>query len=113
MVDETPDTGLSEPSQALHKVQPLPNSSVWVVVDAFLGCSLAEHVGQKGGVPAFLVGHEFNERHVFGIETGFEEFGFREAGKAVVKEIELDPFLLRDVSKIAETKAGERKSDLI
>ena len=76
MVDEAPDTGLSEASHALHKVEPLTNGIIWVVVDALLRCSLAEHVGQKGGVSSFLIGHEFDERHVLGVETGLNEFGF-------------------------------------
>ncbi len=41
----------------------------------------------------FLIGHEFNEGHVLGIEASLEEFGFGEAGEAVVEEVELDPFL--------------------
>lgn len=76
MIDETPDTGLSETSHALVEVQPFPDSVVWVVVDALLGCRLAEHVGQKGGMSAFLIGHELDEGHLFGSNTGLEEFGF-------------------------------------
>ena len=75
MVDEPPNTRLSEASDALHKVEPLTNGIVWVVVDALPGCGLAEHVGKKGGMPGFLVGHELDERQVFGSETGLEEFG--------------------------------------
>lgn len=93
MVDKPPDTGLAETSQALHEVEPLSNGVVWVVIDALLGCSLAQHVGQEGGMSAFLVGHELNERHVLGSETSLEEFGLGEAGETVVEEIELDPFL--------------------
>lgn len=104
MVDKTPDTGLSEPSQTLHKVEPLANGVVWVVVNALLGCSLAEHVGQKGGVSAFLVGHELNERHVLRIETGRDKIGLGEAGQAVVEKVELDPFLSRYVSRITENE---------
>ena len=76
MVDETPDPRLSKTSEALHKVEPLSNGVVWVIINALFGRSLAEHVAQKGGVSGFLVGHEFNERQIFGIETGFEEFSF-------------------------------------
>lgn len=85
MVDESPDTGLSETSQALHEIEPFTNGAVWIVVDALLGRSLAEHVGQKGGVSAFLVGHELNEGHVLSIKTSLEEFGFGETGKAVME----------------------------
>lgn len=85
MIDKAPDTGLSETSQALHKVEPLTNGGVWVVVDALLGCSLAEHVGQKGGMSSFLVGHELDEGHVLSIETSLDELRFGEAGEAVVE----------------------------
>ena len=87
MIDETPNTGLPEPRQTLHKVEPLANGVVWIIVYTLLGCSFSEHVGQKGGVSAFLVGHELNERHVLGIETGLEKFGFRETCEAVVEEV--------------------------
>lgn len=87
MVDETPNTGLSESSHALHKVKPFTNGVIWIVIDTLLGCSLSEHVGQEGGVSGFLIGHELDKRHVLGIETGLEEFGFGEAGKAVVEQV--------------------------
>ena len=74
MVDEAPGTGLSKTSDALHKVEPLTDGLVWVIVDTLFGCSLAEHVGQEGGMTGFLVGHEFDERQVFGGQTGLEEF---------------------------------------
>ena len=111
MVDEAPDAGFSEASQALHKVEPLTDCVVWIVVDALLGCRLAEHVGQKGGVAGFLVGHELDERHVFRIETSLEEFGLGEAGETVVEEVELNPFLLLGISR---TPDHERlKSNLV
>ena len=87
MIDETPNTGLSETSKTLHKVEPLTDGVVWIVIDTLLGCSLSKHVGQKGGVSGFLVGHELDERHVLGIETGLEKLGFGEAGEAVVEEV--------------------------
>lgn len=64
MIDESPDTRFSETSQALHKVEPLTNGSVWIVVDALLGRSLTEHISQEGSVSALLVGHELDEGHV-------------------------------------------------
>lgn len=76
MIDETPDTGLSETSHALVEVEPFPDGVVWVVVDALLGCRLAEHVGQKGRMSSFLIGHKLDQRHLFGSDTGLEEFGF-------------------------------------
>ena len=93
MVDKAPDAGLSETGQALHKVEPLTDGIIWVVVDALLGCSLAKHICQEGRVSGFLIGHEFNEGHVLSIEASLEEFGFGEAGEAVMEEVELDPFL--------------------
>ena len=93
MVDEAPHTRLSKTSQALHEVEPLTDSGIWVVVDALFGSSLTKHVGQKGGMSRFLVGHELDQRHVLGIETGLEEFSFGESGEAVVEEVEFDPFL--------------------
>lgn len=76
MIDETPDPGLSETSHALVEVQPFTDGVVWVVVDALLGCRLAKHIGQKGGMSGFLIGHKLDERHLFGSDTGLEEFGF-------------------------------------
>lgn len=87
MIDETPNTGLPKTSQTLHEVEPFTNGVVWIIVDTLLRCSLSEHVGQKGGMSGFLVGHELDERHVLGIETGLEEFGFGEAGEAVMEEV--------------------------
>ena len=93
MVDEAPNTGFSETSDALHEVEPLTNGIVGIVVNTLLRCSFAKHVGQKGGVSGFLIGHEFDEGHVLGSEASLEEFGFRKAGKPVMEEVELDPFL--------------------
>ena len=93
MVDKAPDTGLSETSQALVEVDPFTNGVVRIIVDALLGCSLTEHVGQKGGMSGFLVGHELDERHLLGSDTGFEELGFREPSKPIMEEIKLDPLL--------------------
>lgn len=76
MVDETPDPGLSEASQTLHEVEPFSNGVVWVIIDALLGRSLAEHICQKGRVSGFLIGHELNQRHVFGADASLKEIGF-------------------------------------
>ena len=75
MVDESPYTRLSETGQALHKVEPFTNGVVWVVVDTLLGRGLTKHVCQKSSMSSLLIGHELNEGHIFGSETGFEEFG--------------------------------------
>lgn len=76
MIDETPDTRLSETSDALIEVEPFTDGVVGIIVDALLGCCLAKHVGQKGGVSTFLVGHKLDERHLFGSDTGLEKLGF-------------------------------------
>ena len=112
MVDEAPDPGFSKPSQALHEVEPLTDGVVGVVVDTLLGCGLAKHVGQKGGVSAFLIGHELDEGHVLGIEASLEEFGFREAGEPVMEQVELDPFLESNVSRAPRTHST-RISNLV
>ena len=104
MIDETPNTGLPEASQARHKVEPFTNGAIWIIVDTLLGCSLSEHVGQEGGVSGFLVGHEFDERHVLSIETRLEELSFGEAGEAVVEEVQFNPFLQRMSAKFEKTK---------
>ena len=75
MVDETPNTGLAESSQALHEVKPLTNSVVGVVVHALLGGGFAKHVGQKGGVSGLLVGHELNKRLVLRADASLKEIG--------------------------------------
>ena len=75
MVDETPNSGFTKAGQPLHEVEPFADGGVWVVVNTFFGSTLAKHIGQKGGVTSLLVGHEFDERHILGIETGLFKFG--------------------------------------
>ena len=94
VVDEAPDAGLAEAGDALLEVEPFAYRAVGVVVDALLGGSFAEHVGEEGGVTGFLVGHEVDQGHLLSIDAGSAELFLREAGKTVVKQIKLDPFLI-------------------
>ncbi len=58
----------------------------------------------------FLIGHEFNEGHILSIEASLEEFGFGEAGEAVVEEIELDPFLWLMLAEALQQKGRAKRT---
>jgi len=94
VVDETPDSRFTEASQALVEVDILADGREWVVVCTLGRSSLAKHVGQKSGVSSLLIGHELNQGAVLGGETGVEEGLLIKDSETIVKEIELDPFLV-------------------
>ncbi len=85
VIDEAPDARLAKAGEALHEIEPLTDGGVWVVVNTLLGCGLTKHVGQKGGVAAFLVSHELDQGHVFGVKTGRNEVSFGELCKTVME----------------------------
>lgn len=91
MVDETPNSRFTEPSESLHEVEPLTNRGVGVIVIALFWCALAEHIGQERSMASLLVSHELDQGHVLGVEASSLEFFFRKAGEAVVEKVELDP----------------------
>ena len=106
VVDEAPDTGLAESGHALHEVDPFANGGVRIVVEALLGSSLAQHVGQESGVACLLIRHEFDQTSSFWAETGFSELLVREFGKTVMEEIKLNPFLIETQGDRLEIKVA-------
>lgn len=94
MVDETPDTRLTEAGKLLVEVDEFADIGVWVVVCALLWRSFAKHVGKERGVTFFLLGHELNQGTIFSSKTGSDEIFFREDSKSVVEKIELNPLLV-------------------
>ena len=98
VVDETPNTGLAEASQALIEVDELADGLVGVIVRALGRSGCTQHVGQKSGMPGFLVRHELNQRTVLGREASVEERLLVEDGQTVVEEVQLDPFLVQTKS---------------
>ena len=58
VVDETPDTRLTPAGKDLVEVNKLAHVGVRVVVSALRRGSVSKHVGKKGGVTLFLLGHE-------------------------------------------------------
>lgn len=94
MVNKTPNTRLTEASEALAEVDELADGLVGVVIGALRRSSLTKHVGQESGVAGFLVSHELDVGAVLCGESGIEEVLRAEDGKAVVEKIQLNPFLV-------------------
>ena len=114
MVHEAVDAGFSIAGQLLLKVymsnvsmiyrnweqgrptNPLPNGGTRVVVCALLWrMRRSQHVANQGRVTNFLVSHKFNEEAVLSSKASSFEIGNGELGKAPVKQVELDPFLVQ------------------
>jgi hypothetical protein len=92
--EETPDTRLA-PAGDLHvEVDELANSAVGVVVGALGRSSLAEHVGEEGGVTSLLDSHESDVGAVLSSKTSVEEVLLGEDSKTVVEQVKLDPLLV-------------------
>lgn len=86
---------LAEPGKDLVEVDELAGSGVWVVVSALLGGSLAEHVGEEGGVASLLLGHEANDVDSLSAEAYRSEILVRESRETVVEAVKLDPLLVK------------------
>jgi len=92
--EETPDTRLAEAGELHVEVDELADGAVGVVVGALGRSSLAEHVGEEGGVATLLLSHEGDVGAVLSSQTGVEEVLRGEDGETVVEQVELDPFLV-------------------
>lgn len=86
---------LAEPGKDLVEVDELAGSGVWVVVSALLGGSLAEHVGEEGGVASLLLGHEADDVDSLRAEADRSEILVRESRETVVEAVKLDPLLVK------------------
>jgi len=93
--EEAPDARLAPAGELLVEVDELADGAVRVVVGALGRSSLAEHVGQEGGVATLLLGHEGNVGAVLSSQTSVEEILCGEDGETVVEQVEFDPFLVK------------------
>jgi len=93
--EEAPDARLAPAGELLVEVDELSDGAVRVVIGALGRSSLAEHVGQEGGVATLLLGHEGNVGAVLSSQTSVEEILCGEDGETVVEQVEFDPFLVK------------------
>jgi len=96
--DETIDSRLAPPSQALAEIDKVPDGVEVVRVLASLCASsstVGEDVAEQDGVADFLVGHEVDQGDIVWSESGGGELLHGESGDTVVEQVELDPFLVQ------------------